>query len=151
MIDTHFGVLDKRFLAQSIGLLGPNNPVLLTEDSSLRDALTTLKKNKIGSLIITNHHGKITGLLSERDIILKVNVGETDLDRTSVTTIMTSQPKTIEMGTSIAFALHLMSQGGFRHLPIIDDEEIPVGIISVKDIVDHIVRTFVDALDDIPV
>lgn len=149
MIDTHFGVVDKRFLAQSIGLLSPKDPILMSDERPLREALMLLKKNRIGSLVATDHQGKISGLLSERDIILKVDLDASNLDTIRVSQIMTPKPKTIDMGTSIAFALHLMSQGGFRHLPIVDDEDFPVGIISVKDIVDHIVRSFVSAIDAI--
>ena len=45
------------------------------------------------------------------------------------------------MTCSVAYALSLMSEGGFRHIPIVDEGGKPVAIISVRDIIDYIVRT----------
>jgi CBS domain-containing protein len=53
---------------------------------------------------------------------------------------MTADPVRERPETTIAFALTLMSNGGFRHLPIVDDEDQPIGILSVKDVVDFLVQ-----------
>jgi CBS domain-containing protein len=67
-----------------------------------------------------------------------------DLERTEqlelpVSHFMTKNPSSAFMTTSIAYGLSMLSQGGFRHIPIVDDDNFPVALISVKDIVDHIV------------
>ena len=62
--------------------------------------------------------------------------------------LMTRNPVTLPPDGSIAFALNLMSQGGFRHLPIVDQDRIPLGVISVKDVIDYLVEAYTTALLD---
>jgi CBS domain-containing protein len=59
---------------------------------------------------------------------------------------MTKDPIAQTPDITVAFALNLMSQGGFRHLPLVDERNIPVGILSVKDMMDFIVGSFVEGL-----
>lgn len=138
--------LDHRFLARSIGLMNPREPLLVQEDASLADVLQVLKGNKVGCVIVTNEDGMMTGIFSERDVVLKLNHHDLRLHETDISQLMTPKPQSAKLTTTLAFALNMMSQGGYRHIPIIDDEGCPIGIISVKDIVDYIVRNVVDDL-----
>ncbi|MCB0359791.1 MAG: CBS domain-containing protein, partial [Bdellovibrionales bacterium] len=61
------------------------------------------------------------------------------LDTTPLSEVMTSSPHTQTMTSTMAFCLTMMSEGGYRHIPIVDDDDIPIGLVSVKDIVDYIV------------
>lgn len=145
-----FGVIDKRFLSRSLGLLNPPAPLVIGEASSVRMALELLRKHKIGCLIVTNVEGKIVGMFSERDVVLKVMLSEIDYDRTRISEIMTPSPQTATMTTTVAYALNMMSLGGYRHLPIIDEQAYPVGIVSVKNIVDFLVNAMTKDLTNFP-
>jgi CBS domain-containing protein len=136
----NFGVVDNRFLARSVGLLNPPSPQIMMEDDSVRDALEKLKQHKIGSVVIVDAAGKISGIFSERDVVLKVSLSEVNIDDTPISKLMTKNPQTATMTTTLAFALNMMSQGGYRHIPVVDDANYPVGVISVKNIVDFIVH-----------
>lgn len=138
---TQFGVLDNRFLARSLGLLNPPTPLLVQETASIKTALLLLKEHRIGSVVVTNAEGKLRGIFTERDVVLKICESGLNLEKTPIAEVMTAEPHSAQMTTTIAFALTMMSQGGFRHIPIVDDENIPVGIISVKDIVDYLVHS----------
>ncbi|MCC6219963.1 MAG: CBS domain-containing protein [Deltaproteobacteria bacterium] len=152
MIDfslANIGLLDNRFLAKSIGLLKPHNPITVEENSSIEHAIQLLQQNKVGCVIVTDRPGKIVGIVTERDVVIKVALAKIDLSRTQVTTIMTKAPHTEFMTTSMAHAVSLMSRGGFRHLPIVDEENYPIGIISVKDLIDFIVGETLRELEKI--
>ena len=136
----NFGVVDNRFLARSVGLLNPPSPQILLEDDPIRSALEKLKQHKIGSVVVVDAGGKVTGIFSERDVVLKVSLSEIDIDETPISKVMTKNPQTATMTTTLAFALNMMSQGGYRHIPVVDDASYPVGVISVKNIVDFIVH-----------
>lgn len=143
--DINFGVLDNRFLAKSVGILNPPSAICLSQDANLRTVLNLLKEKKIGAVILTDFEGKISGIFSERDVILRVAMCDYTLD-SMVSEVMTATPKTINMTTTIAFALQLMAEQGYRHLPIVDEDQVPIGMISVKDLIDYIAQSLTKAL-----
>lgn len=141
-----FGVLDSAFLCQSVGILNLKPPVCVPEDSSLESVIKKLADNKIGSVIVTEKSGRLKGIFTERDCVLKILGKNIDLSKELVTKYMTADPVSEPPDCTIAYALNLMSNGGFRHLPILDADNIPIGVLSVKDVIDYIVSSFVDDL-----
>lgn len=135
--DDSVGVLSPMILCQSVGVLNPQDPVTVREDTDLDEVIQILKVKKSGSVIITNNR-KVSGVFTERDVVLKVIDEGYNLKETEVSKVMTRNPQTIGMTDSLAYALNLMSHGGFRHLPIVTEDGEPVGMLSVKDIVDFI-------------
>jgi len=73
-----------------------------------------------------------------------------DPETTSVDRFMSENPERLRPSDSIVFALNKMSLGGFRHIPLVDDEAQPVGVISVKDIVDYIAEFFSKEVHNVP-
>jgi len=143
--DNSVGVLSPMILCQSVGVLNPHDPVTVREDTTLDEVIDILKKKKTGSVIVVNKQ-KITGVFTERDVVLKVINEGFNLKETEVSEVMTKNPQTIAMTDSLAYALNLMSHGGFRHLPITGDEGEAVGMLSVKDIVDFIASKMTESL-----
>ena len=140
MENIHFGVVDNRFLARSIGLLNPPTPISMRDTSSVKDGLSVLKEQPVGCILLTDAAGKLSGIFTERDVVKKIVLTQV-LPAAPLADYMTHNPQTVEMTTPIAFVLQMMSEGGYRHMPVVDDELYPVGIVSVKDIVDYIVRS----------
>ncbi len=141
---SQFGVLDSDFLSKSVSLLNPPTPVSVKATAPVRDVMSRMKEYKMGCLTVEDEQGNLVGIFSERDYVVKVYevVGEGD---TPISEYMTPSPITISMTESIAHALSLMSQGGFRHLPVVDESgDMATGIISVKDVIDYIVESTVD-------
>ena len=137
------GVLDKRFLSRSLGLLDPHPPLTVQSGSPAKDALKLLREHKIGCVVIVDKLDKICGIFSERDVVLKLVMTGVDITATPIDELMTKNPETATMTTTIAFALNMMSEGGFRHIPVVDDDAVPIGMVSVKSIVDYIVKSVV--------
>ncbi len=143
-----FGVLADSFLCQSVSRIEPATPVTLEESATLHEAILKLKSFKIGCIVIVDAHGAVSGILSERDIVLKTLEPVVDFKKALVTSYMTKDPVCEGPDATLAYVLNLMSQGGFRHIPIVDGDRKPIGIISVKNIVDKIVESFTASLLD---
>ena len=139
------GVLDASFLSQSVGILNTPPAVCIEEGATVRKAIEIMRERHIGCVLCVGADGKLSGIFSERDCMEKVvGVAGVDMSTALLADFMTREPVTIDFTVSMAYGLSLMSMGGFRHLPVVDDENHPVGVVSVKDIVNHITSTFVD-------
>jgi len=79
-------------------------------------------------------------LRSERDLLCKVAMEVGPSDGRPVGDFMTPCPETVVADDTLAFALHKMDSGGYRHLPVLDDDERVVGVISVRDMLTHLTR-----------
>lgn len=150
MCQTSLGVLDKGFLCQSLSVLAPKEAFSVREDETMESVLGVLREKKIGCVAVVKADGTISGIFSERDFVLKVALDYTSLKTEPVSRFMTKDPITQELDSTIAFALNLMSTGGFRHIPIVDRQNVPRFMLSVKDVVDYIVETFTTDLMNFP-
>ena len=145
--DRRLGVLDQNFLCQTVGVLNPPRPVCISPDVSVVDVVEILNSKKIGSVLVTDpSSGKLLGIFTERDCVRRTLPQFSDHAHSPIGNLMTKDPVAQPPDITVAFALNLMSQGGFRHLPLVDDNNIPVGILSVKDMMDFIVGSFVEGL-----
>src|SRR5439155_169105 len=80
---------------------------------------------------------EIPGWLTEVDLLLKLRQPNADPAQTKVSQFMTREPETIDENSSLAAAIHQMSIGGYRHLPVMRDNCI-VGILSIKDVLRYL-------------
>jgi CBS domain-containing protein len=80
----------------------------------------------------------LIGIFSERDALLKINDKFQELSAHPISEFMTPNPGTVKLGTKIAFAVQLMDLGGYRHVPVLDADARPVGIISARDILNYL-------------
>ncbi|MDX5419883.1 MAG: IMP dehydrogenase, partial [Hymenobacteraceae bacterium] len=105
------------------------DPITLQEDATLGDAVRIMSENKIGGIPVTNAHGKLTGILTNRDLRF-----EKDLNQ-PVKAVMTSENLiTAERGTDLAKAEDILQQYKIEKLPVIDERGHLVGLITYKDI-----------------
>jgi IMP dehydrogenase len=105
------------------------DPVTLTEDATVREALQLMNANKIGGIPVVDHTGKLTGILTNRDLRF-----ETAGDR-KVTDIMTKERLvTAPKGTTLIQAKEILQKFKIEKLPVVDDHQILVGLITYKDI-----------------
>lgn len=102
----------------------------VSSEESLDVAIKLLLEKKIGCLPVIED-GKVLGILSERDITLKVMMKNIDLEFTPVSAIMSKDPTVLNTQNTVSHAISAMSAGSFRHLPV-TDEEGNLQIVSVK-------------------
>ncbi len=121
--------------------LKPNVPIEVDAHSSLARAIRQMNQHNIGCLLVTDAEDKLIGIFTERDVLNRVAGLVDDLTAASVADYMTAAPIALRSDQAIAHALHLMSLHGFRHLPLVDDDNHPTGIISFRDVVGYLSRT----------
>jgi CBS domain-containing protein len=92
----------------------------------------------------------LTGIFTERDILLKVIDCGRNPATLPLSDVMTSDPESLALDARLAWALNMMSVGGYRHLPITDDRGWPAFIISVRDIVEFLVESFPAEILNLP-
>ena len=121
----------------------------LSEDASLDEALKAFKKHSTSCIILTKDK-KITGIFTERDIVLNVLGKRLDFSQSNIKDFMTKNPHTLRMEDPVSFALNMMVDGGFRHIPIVDKKNYPKGMISILDIVEHLGNVFYEEIMNLP-
>jgi CBS domain-containing protein len=139
-------VLDQRVLREPIRHLEPRRPLSLPPSASVRDAIGLMREHRIGCVLVVEG-GVLVGIITERDLLLKVDQAELD---GRIDALMTAEPEVLTPEDPIVYALNKMSVGGFRHVPLVDAERRPVGIVSVKDIIDYIVAFFPNDVLTVP-
>ncbi|MCA9969555.1 MAG: CBS domain-containing protein [Anaerolineales bacterium] len=126
-----------------ISALAPNVPIVVDVNTSLAKAVRQMNQHNIGCLLVTDAQDKLVGVFTERDVLTRVAGQVNDLGGATVEAYMTPNPVTVKGHLPIAHALHLMSVHTFRHLPLVDDEMRPEGIISFRDVV-HFLKEKLD-------
>jgi CBS domain-containing protein len=139
-------VLDNGVLREPVSMLEPREPVCVQKGSSIADAIRRMQESRTGYVLVVEN-GILVGICTERDVLRHLVGDEMDPAKTLVEEIMTPDPETLSADADIAFALSKMSHGGFRHVPLVDELRRPVGIVSVRHIVDYIVDFFPEVLN----
>ena len=95
-------------------------------------AARLMKENHVGAVIVVEDDGSLAGVFTERDALFRVIAEGRDVQATRLTDVMTRNPQTIHPDKPFADALHVMYEGGFRHVPVVENGR-PVGMISARD------------------
>lgn len=138
--------LSLSMLCDSVGTMGLPEPLVVHEGATIRDCVSLFRTSSVGGVCIVDQAGQLIGIFTERDCVLRVTDVGVSMD-TPVTSVMTKDPQREEPHATIAFALTLMSHGGFRHLPIVHDGA-PIGMLSVKNVVDYLVEKIMSGMVD---
>jgi CBS domain-containing protein len=138
--------LDSKTILEPIRRLNPRSPLSVSPTAPLREAVWIMREHHVGCVLVVDH-GRLVGILTERDLLLKVE--DAALSK-PVAEFMTSEPETLHPDDPIVWALNRMSVGGYRHVPLVDGDGRPVGIVSVKDIVHYIVAFFPNEVLTLP-
>ena len=115
----------------------------------VREALELMKKKHVGSVMITME-GRLCGIFTERDVLNRILDGDHNNWELRVHEVMTPDPETLHEENSVAWALNRMAVGGFRHVPVVDENRRPVGMVSVRDIVEVIAGFFPEEIYNLP-
>ena len=116
-------------------LAGKSIPGVITikPDASVRELLTLLAEHNVGAVIVSPDGTEVGGMVSERDVVRRLNDGDAILDG-PVTDIMTSVVHTCEPNHQIEELMQVMTEHRVRHVPIITDGKL-TGMISIGDVV----------------
>ncbi len=124
--------------------------VTIDINSSTNEAIDLLLANNIGAAPVVEN-GYLRGIFSERDVLNKVlNKQVGDLDRVSVKQFMIADPQTAKPEDSLTSAVLYMAHGNYRHVPIIDAENRPIGMVSIRDVISYLVGEFSQEVLSLP-
>jgi CBS domain-containing protein len=134
--------VETSILTDQVGGLSLRKPFTVPPTTSVREVIRLLIDEGIGAVLVTDAAGVLLGIFSERDLLVKVAGLRDDLDRVTIEAVMTAKPETIAPHDTLAFALHKMDLGGYRHIPVVSGGR-PLGVVSVRDLLRHVTRLFV--------
>jgi CBS domain-containing protein len=113
--------------------------VSIEPNASLASAVELLTQKRIGALLILGAGRRISGILSERDIVHALAERGADALAEPVSRAMTRKVATCTESETVASIMERMTDGKFRHLPVVEQSEL-VGIVSIGDVVKHRLR-----------
>jgi CBS domain-containing protein len=103
-------------------------------EDSLLDIATTLRKHSIGCIVVSDGNDGIAGIVSERDLVRAIADSGGDILRSPVSKCMTKKVVTCRKSDTIHTIMAAMTDGRFRHMPVVEDAKL-VGVISIGDVV----------------
>jgi len=133
-----------------IGRLELRRPVRLRPDTRLLELVTAMKDSGRGAAIIEDAEGCIAGIITERDIIRRLDHSNHAWHDMPVSEVMVHGPQNIEQHQSLREALAIMSAGKFRHLPVVDADRRVLGILSIRDILVYVASFFPEEFLNLP-
>jgi CBS domain-containing protein len=129
--------LGEAILEATIRDLKPKPAATLKEMGTIRAAVQLMLDQRLGAVLV-EREGRVVGIFTERDLMRRVVAAGIGLDR-AIEEVMTPDPETLKLDDGIAFALNRMTVGGFRNVPIVDENGGLVGILSQREVVEYIV------------
>jgi predicted transcriptional regulator len=110
----------------------------VSPETTVGEVLNLMVETRVGCVTIVDKQGRLAGLFSERDALVRLGATATACRDEAIMKYMTPNPMTIARDAKIALALQQMDVGGYRHLPALDEEGRPVMLISIRDILDYL-------------
>ncbi|KIZ42100.1 MULTISPECIES: CBS domain-containing protein [Rhodopseudomonas] len=114
--------------------------VSVEPDTWLSAAVTILAERRIGAVLVLSER-RIQGILSERDVVRVLGERGAAVLEQPVSAVMTRKVINCRPGDSVGAIMEMMTSGKFRHLPVIEDDNI-IGLISIGDVVKWRLREF---------
>jgi CBS domain-containing protein len=131
--------VERSLMEDPVSVLRPKKAITVLPTATVGQAIQILLDRDLGAVLVVDEGGTLKGIFSERDLLKKVAGVYDSYADLPVAKFMTANPETVTATDPLAFALHKMDVGGYRHLPVLADGR-PVGVISVRDMLRHITR-----------
>lgn len=123
-------------------------PMTATLETSLEEAYELLEASPHGALLVLEG-GRILGIFTERDVLYRTALEGLD-SSTSMADLMTPDPVVISIQKRLSDAIHLMTEQGYRHLPLVDDRNECAGLLATRDLLRFIAEFFPEAVLNLP-
>ena len=110
-------------------------------ETTVSDAAKLMAERKVGAIMVVDERG-LVGIFTERDAVFRVIARDLDSQTTRLIDVMTKEPITISPDNSFGYALLVMHENGFRHVPVIEDGKL-IGVVSARSALDPDLEEFV--------
>lgn len=125
----------------------PDQPLAVSGDASVGDVLQLMRAERASCALICEGD-QLVGIFTERDALKWMAAG--DSAGRSIRELMSPEPLHLSAKSSVGEAIERMSEGGYRHLPILDASGAPQGVVAVRGIVHYLVEHFPDTIYTLP-
>jgi CBS domain-containing protein len=102
-------------------------------DTSLREVARMMKDKCIGDVLVTQADGRLCGIVTDRDIVVRAIAEGRDMDRTCAADICSADLARLEPTSTTDQAVKIMRERSIRRVPVVNDG-VPVGIVSIGDL-----------------
>jgi CBS domain-containing protein len=110
-------------------------------ETTVSKAARLMAERKVGAIMVVDDR-RLVGIFTERDAVFRVIARDLDYQTTRLVDVMTRDPTTTTPDTSFGYALLVMHENGFRHLPVIEDGNL-IGVVSARNALDPDLEEFV--------
>lgn len=132
--------LPRNLKVDSVSRLQIGEPHAIVGETSIHDAILVMRRDSVSCLLVVRDD-KLIGIFTERDLLTRVLAVHKSLS-TIVQDCMTADPVTVNQKDPVRTAIKRMQSGGYRHLPVVDENGLPLGILSAKKIVQYLAEHF---------
>ena len=113
-------------------------PIIVKPDASIQEVIERMQALPTkGCVLVCDDGTKLVGIVSIRDMLLKVAGILKDPSKVAVRQIMTPRPECLDKDAPLSYALQKMFIGKFRHVPVLDNGK-PIGVVSTRDIIEYL-------------
>lgn len=123
---------------EKLSALCQKEPATVGKGASLKEVLGLLQSpDAFGAVLVVEPHGeeqKLCGIFTERDYLRKIAGVVADLDA-PVDGFMTPDPRAVSPEDTVDSAIRVMTEGGFRNIPVVTGDKILVGLLSTRDVI----------------
>ena len=135
---------------ERLRVLSRRQPVTVEPGTSLADCVRAIQRTGTGdSVFVCDASGRLVGVLTERDVFARIVGGTVDLQQ-PVESLMTTDPKTLDLDDTIRDAIVLMQTGRYRNVPMVDANRQLVGVVRQADIIRFLAESFPEELLNLP-
>jgi CBS domain-containing protein len=140
--------LAKILKIDSVSRLHPTLPRRIAPTRTVHEALEIMRQERIGCLLVCEGN-RLIGIFTERDLLRRVLAAGKPLS-TLVSECMTPDPEVVDRKEPVAAVIRRMEEGGYRHLPVVDESGNLAGVVSVKRIVHYLAEHFPTTVYNLP-
>lgn len=107
--------------------------VSVPPSTTVREVAHLMKSRHTSAVLVVDRRHLLKGICTERDLVVHVLAADLEPATTPVAEVMTRDPITITPDKPFCHALHRMYEGGFRHVPVVDEVGRPLGLLAARD------------------
>lgn len=136
---------DAELLREPLLVLPVKHPIVMRGADTVTDAMRAMQRQHSSCVLVTDDgskDSKLAGIFTERDVLFRIVDKGRNPASLPLEDVMTVDPETLSIHTTVAYVLNKMAVGGYRHVPVVDDEFRPAYVIAVRDVVSFLVDAF---------
>jgi 2-oxoglutarate/2-oxoacid ferredoxin oxidoreductase subunit beta len=131
--------LAKMIMSEKVSdFISKTPPIIVSPETSIQEMIDKMHQfPSKGCALVCGPDGKLVGIASIRDVLLKVAGLIKEPAKVPVKSIMTPKPECLDKDAELSYALHKMAIGKFRHVPVVDNG-VPLGVVSTRDLIEYL-------------